>query len=240
MRNMKFILPILLITLSFISCRKEPWRVWGKGDTIIEVRDISGFSGIDLGIDGEVYYQQDSIYRVEISAQSNILSAIETEVQGGILKITSRANLFHHKPIIITVYSPGMHLLTLSGSGNIYAQNGINSGSMDVSVTGSGNISVQSLTAQNLDGKISGSGNINIDGGSVSDEELLISGSGNIDALELVSNTGNIKISGSGDVMVHVLQSMIVSISGSGDVKYRGTPAIETHMSGSGNLTHVN
>jgi Putative auto-transporter adhesin, head GIN domain len=241
MRTAKFILPALLISLNFIACRKDgPWKVWGKGDAVTEVRNVKGFSGIDLCMSADLYYLQDSIYWVEVSAQSNVLPVIETGVYGNVLKIKTKALLFRNKPITITVHSPDIYLLSLSGSGNIYAQNALTANSLDVSVSGSGNIVIPSLSAKNVNGKISGSGNIKISGGEVSDEELRISGSGDMDALNLVSNTCRVHISGSGNMMVNVLQTLKITTSGSGDVKYKGTPAIETHMSGSGNIIHIN
>ena len=241
MRTVKFILPALLIALNFISCRKDdPWKVCGKGDNITEIRSVKGFSGIDLCISADLYYQQDSIYWVEVTAQPNVLSVIETAVYGNVLKIKTNTWLVRHKPITVVVHSPDITYLSLSGSGNIYVQNAIAANYMDILVNGSGNISVPSLTAKTLSTKISGSGNIKITGGEVSDEDLRISGSGNIDALNLIANTCRVNVSGSGDVFVNVLQKLYVTISGSGDVKYKGMPAVETHISGSGKIIHIN
>jgi len=241
MRTTKLILPALLISFTFIACRKDgPWKVWGKGETVTEVRNVTGFSGIDLGLSADLYYKQDSIYWVEVAAQSNVLSVLETDVRGNVLKIKTTACLVRHRPITIIIHSPDIHLLSVSGSGNIHAENTLTANSLDIHVSGSGNISVPSLTAKSLSAKISGSGNVKIMGGEVTDEELRTSGSGDMDALNLTAATCKVNISGSGNTAVQVLQNLHVTISGSGDVKYRGTPAVETHISGSGNVIHIN
>jgi hypothetical protein len=241
MRTLKFISLFGILLLGFSSCRKDPFLgIWGKGENVTEVRDLSGFSGIDLGMNANVYYLQDSIYRVEVIAQPNIIGHIETEVQGKVLKIDCRPRLHRCKTISIIIHSPDMDYLHLGGSGNIDAQNPITTQSMEVSLSGSGNISIYSVTANDLTAKISGSGNVTIGGGSVSSENFSVSGSGNLDALDLVCDTCVASISGSGNMQIHVIKHLNVSISGSGSVKYRGYPSVETHISGSGNVTHIN
>lgn len=240
MRTLKIFIPLFFITLIFSSCRKDRFLgIWGKGDNVTEIRDISGFTGIDLAMNANVYYVQDSIYRVEVSAQPNIISHIETEVQGAVLTIDCRPALHRHNSIAVIVHSPQMDLLRLGGSGNIYAPFNISSTSLEVSLCGSGDISLQSVTANDLTCQITGSGNMDVKGGTVSSEELIISGSGSIDVLNVVGDSGNVRISGSGDVDLHVEKQLYVSISGSGNVRYKSTPAIETHISGSGNVTHI-
>ncbi len=240
MRTLKVLIPLFFITIIFSSCRKERFcGIWGKGDNVTEIRDISGFSGIDLAMNANVYYVQDSVYRVEVSAQPNIISHIETEVQGHVLKIDCRPRLHRHNSITVIVHSPEMNLLRLGGSGNIEAPFNINSTNLEVLLSGSGNILLRSVTANDLTCKITGSGDVEVNGGVVNTEDFHISGSGSIDALDLKADTSDVSISGSGDVTLYVISYLHVSISGSGSVKYKGTPAVETHISGSGNVTHI-
>jgi hypothetical protein len=241
MRTTKFILPLLIIALNFISCRKDHLLpISGKGENITESRNITGFTGIDLGMDADVYYQQDSVYRVEISAQSNVLPVLKTVLKGNVLEITMHTWIVHAHPITITIHSPNIIQLSISGSGNINVQNAIATKSLDVLVSGSGDVSIPSLTAQSLNADISGSGNVSISGGSVSDEYFSVNGSGDIDALSLTSSTSRVKVSGSGNILVTVLQSLTATISGSGNVKYKGTPAIEADVTGSGKIIRIN
>ncbi len=236
MRTVKLILSVLVIA-GLSSCHKnDPWGIWGKGENVSEVRNVTMFKGIDLAMKANVYYLQDSVFYVEVTAQPNIIGHIETEVQGSVLKIDCRPTLHSHKAIYIVVHSPEMNLLHLSGSGNIEAQNTINTPSLDVTLSGSGNISVYSANANDLFGKISGSGNIQIGGGAVFNEKFRISGSGDIDSFDLMSENSEVNISGSGNVNLYAIKELNVTISGSGKVTYKGTPAIETHISGSGEI----
>ena len=241
MQPVKRIILGLLLIASISSCHKDhPLGIWGKGSNVTETRNITGFRGLDLAMNADVYYVQDSVYRVEVSAQKNILPVIKTEIHGTVLEIECRTLLHSHNRIIVTIYSPIIEKLHVSGSGKLYAQNSINAGSLDASLSGSGTIYVQSITAHNLTCKISGSGDIQLMGGSVSNENFRISGSGDIEALNVISETSEVNISGSGDVTLQALKNLDVTISGSGSVKYKGNPVVETHISGSGKIVHIN
>lgn len=241
MQPVKRIILGLLLIASISSCHKNHLLgIWGKGSNVTETRNITGFSGIDLSMNADVYYVQDSIYRVEVSAQKNILPVIETEIHGTVLEIECRTLLHSHNRIVVTIYSPDIDKFHVSGSGKLYAQNSINTGSLDVSLSGSGTISIHSITAQNLTCKISGSGDIHVMGGAVSSENFRISGSGDIEAVNVVANSSVVNISGSGDMTLQAVQNLDVTISGSGSVKYKGNPVVQTHISGSGKIVHIN
>ncbi|HSH64444.1 MAG TPA: head GIN domain-containing protein [Bacteroidia bacterium] len=240
MKNLKIISFSLLI-IGLASCKKEPfWGINGKGSNTTETINYQSFSKIDLGFDADIFYTQDSIYKIEISAQSNIQRVIETEVNKSVLIFRASKRLWHHNPIKITIHSPVINGFYMSGSGNVYAENTLNTTSMDLNVSGSGGISIPILNADNIYGDISGSGKIKIEGGTSKNMYLNISGSGNIDALAMESQKGNIDVSGSGNVKVWITEQLDVHISGSGKVSYKGSPTIDTKISGSGNVIHLN
>ena len=234
------IISALLITISTTACHKDKIWVVGKGGETTEVRNVSNFSGIELKMSANVEYIQDSIYKVEVTAQSNLLPVIETMVYGTVLTIDNKAWISGKSlPITVVIHAPDMNKLRVSGSGNIHSKTAINTTSMEVAVSGSGNVSIPSVTAQNMNCKISGSGDIKIEGGSVSKEVFSISGSGNISTQELMSDDCVVTISGSGDATVQAVKTLDVTISGSGNVKYKGNPIVTTRITGSGKIIHL-
>jgi hypothetical protein len=241
MRYKNILLISIFIIMSLSSCQKNsPWSISGKGNNITETREPGSFSAIHLSIDADVYYTQDSIYKVEVSGQGNILNVLETKVHGDKLDIGFGQPVWMHKEIKIYIHSPNITGLTLSGSGNIIAENNLKSTSMYLKISGSGKIKIPSLITGRIDVKISGSGDINVSGGATSTETINISGSGNVDMLNLLANSCEGKISGSGDILVNLTQSLDATISGSGNIKYKGTAIVNTHISGSGNVIHLN
>jgi len=230
-----FALTTLLMSLS--SCEK----VTGKGDIVSQLRNLSGYTGIQLTIDGTVFFSSDTINYFEIRAQQNIIDVMQTYIEGGDLVIRFKPGIHvgKHEPIQIFVAAPTINLLNISGSGDIFVTNPWSSYYMETNISGSGSISMDELTANEFHATISGSGNIQATTGQTNYEYLNIGGSGSIDLLGVESDTCWADISGSGDITVLVNKLLDVTISGSGDVKYQGSPVIISHISGSGSIIHI-
>ncbi len=235
----KNILTVVAATavFAFQSCHK----ISGNGPTITRTYSQSGFNAVNSGIDGDVYYTQDSVYKVEIHAQSNILDQIETKVVDGELQIQFEKfkHIWRHDRITVYVSSPDVEALGVNGSGNIYALNDVHSNSMRLKVNGSGNITLTKYTGLAFSANISGSGDVTVNGGEVKTEDLHISGSGTISMPGLIADDVTTNTSGSGDMTVHANKTLNVRISGSGNVYYTGYPAVYTSISGSGKVTHL-
>lgn len=231
---------VLVLTISLTSCKKHIFNsIKGKGGTVTEIRNVTGFNKISLSINADVSYVQDSIFFVEISAQQNVLEAITTDVSAGELKIDFNKWVRKHSNIHFTIHSPDLRGLDISGSGNIEATGNITTSDLDINVSGSGNIVLSSVTSDELEAKISGSGNINISAGTVTNQKATISGSGDMTMDGLTASSSYCKISGSGSISVWVTDQLDATISGSGDIRYKGTPIVNAHMSGSGSLLHM-
>lgn len=240
MNTSKLILILAIIIAVVPACRKGgPWGIKGKGENMTETRSITGFDQIDLSIDADIYYTQDSIYKVEITAQQNILAVLETKVTNGTLSFDYKRNVWDHNTVKITIHAPKVREIELSGSGNFNFQNEITATDLDINITGSGEVYFPKLTAQNVELRISGSGSVKIADGAVKNENVDISGSGSIDAVALVAENAVLSISGSGDMKVNVTENLDVSISGSGSVEYKGNPRVTKSISGSGKLNRI-
>ncbi len=241
MKTTKFIFPLIISVLLIVQgCRKANlWGITGHGSNVSETRTVGDFDRIELHMDADLLYSQDSVYYLEVNGQKNIIDVLDTKVNGSTLEVDFRKNVWKHKRVTVTVHSPRINSLAVSGSGDIKVQNNLSSSSVNLKVSGSGNISIPSLIAQTLDAHISGSGNVQVYGGSLNNFNVSVSGSGNIDALNCQASAVIAKVSGSGNISVNVLESLNVTISGSGNIKYKGLPAVNSSISGSGSLIHL-
>lgn len=231
---------VVLATVAFVSfqsCNKTK----GEGPSITRSYSLTGFNSLDAGLDGEVYYTQDSVYKVEIYAQSNILDHIETPIVGGELRLQFKKflNVGKHNRIITYVHSPNITGLRINGSGTMFVNQPIVSENLSLKVNGSGSINVFSYTGRSISADISGSGRIAVNGGTVSSSNVHISGSGDIDMLNIESGSVYTNTSGSGNTTVKVLNVLDVRISGSGNVYYRGNPSVNASISGSGKVSKI-
>ena len=234
---MKSSTTVLLIAALYLlpSCEK----VVGEGPLVTETRSVGNFTGISMEMAGKVNFTIAPDYKVELTAQRNILDVLQTNVASGVLHIDFKDNVRarHYEEIIANISAPSVDYLRLSGSGdiNVLGNDAVNS--MKISVSGSGNISMQSaVVTDKIRTDVSGSGNIFILSGSAINEEVNISGSGNVDLVGIAVQNASTHTSGSGDVKLQVSKKLDAHISGSGSVYYRGNPIISTQISGSGRV----
>jgi hypothetical protein len=219
----------------FPSCRK----VIGEGPVVTQTRTVSNFTGVSSEMSGKVYVTIGPAYKVEVTAQQNILDVLNTNVANGVLHIDFKDNVRvkAHEDITVSISMPGADYFRLSGSGNMDVNGDLVAANLNLRLSGSGNIGVQNaVVADKIDAEVSGSGNISVAGGSAINEDLDISGSGNLQLAGVAAQKAVTHISGSGDVKVVVSQSLDAHISGSGSVYYHGNPIISTHISGSGRV----
>ena len=221
--------------LTSSSCKK----VVGEGDLQTETRNITDFSGVSASIGGKIYYKIDAVYKVEITAQRNILDVIQASKSNGhlLLKVKDGVRIKSNEEITVNISAPTADYLHLSGTGDLAIIGNIISTNLDMGISGTGNITVQSVTVTDkIDANISGSGDINVQSGVARNEDLRISGSGKLFIDGVIAEKATTTISGSGDMQVNLSQALDATISGSGSVYYRGNPLISTSISGSGKV----
>ncbi len=220
---LKSFFSIILVSATLIA--------FGQGK---EERDVSSFTGVSLGISGDLYLTQGSPQKVVVQAENN-LDEIETEVRDGVLRIKTDNWNSKIKGARIWITMPEVEALNVSGSGDIMAETPINADELELKVSGSGTIDVPELKADEIGAAISGSGDMKL-AGTADEMELRISGSGSVYAGGLKVDECGIKISGSGSCKIDVTGELDASISGSGKVTYYSNPQIDARVSGSGKV----
>lgn len=235
MKKLNFLFPIVLMIV-FTSCEK----VIGDGPLVNETRTTGSFTGIESEVSANIAYLQGNEYKIELTAQQNILNVMETPVVNNklIVRFKNNVRVKSHEQITIKVTAPSISSIGASGSGNVNVLSPLTSNDLSFCLSGSGNIILPVIACAHLEANISGSGNISIAGGTATTESLKISGSGNIDAQNVLAKSAITSTSGSGIMKVSVSETLDVTISGSGSVYYWGTPVVNTNISGSGKVIH--
>ena len=224
--------------LTSSSCKK----VIGEGELQTETRHITDFSGVSASIGGKIYYKIDPVYKVEITAQRNILDVIQATRSSGhlLLKVKDGVRIKSNEEIIVNISAPTADYFHVSGTGDLMVIGNIHATDLDMSISGTGDITVPAISVANkLKAAISGTGNINVLAGSAKNEELRISGSGKLLLEAVTAENADTKISGSGDIRINVSQRLDATISGSGSVYYHGNPVISADISGSGRVRPI-
>jgi hypothetical protein len=232
-----------------------------------ETRNLSGFTDIRFGVPGNLNIRIGSEFKVVLEGNTDFLSEIETNVSNGILSVRRkdtenrrrwRGSLFNNEKVTINITMPIISGLSVAGSGTAEVFDSFNTGSLNFtvsgsgqiivndvsceklscSVSGSGNIIINSVSGKDLTCRISGSGNITAKGsGSFNKADIGISGSGNYTGESLKLEAANISIAGSGNCNCNVINSLEARVSGSGNVIYTGNPPkIDSRTTGSGRV----
>lgn len=232
------LLALLMLVLITTSCVEDIF-VEGNGHVRTENRYASGFDKVTSSGDFEITIVPGERYSVEVTAESNLLPYIETDVVGNTLKIHTRGlySLRESEPIEVYITTPVLNGLTLSGSGFIQTGSFI-SDDFYLAISGSGDIDAL-VTADFVKANVSGSGTIILEGDAY-ESEFVISGSGRIKAFNLEQDHCEAVISGSGNMYVNVYETIDARISGSGNVYYINYPVIHTSTSGSGRVIDKN
>lgn len=220
----------------FTSC--DPLGIRGKGDLETEIRNVKDFHALEINTSGEVELRVDSVYKVEVTCEESIIGYLETIEDDGVLKIHFDRDVFDVDDLKIRVSAPSWDEIEINGSADVDVPDAITGSTLNLTVTGSGNLKVFKADFDNIKTNVSGSGDVNISG--VADDfNCTVSGSGDVDALDCPVKTAKVTVSGSGNVRVDASESLDVTISGSGDVEYRGSPQVTKSISGSGNLRKI-
>jgi hypothetical protein len=232
-----FLLPILVL---FSSCRYVTGkRIRGNGNLKTETRSQGSFKSVSSHGSFNVYVSSGD-QSVKIEAEENLLPYIETYVDGSILHVQEKDNVWLRpgREIKIFVSLPDFEAIRSYGSGDIVGQSKItNASKLELTVNGSANIKMD-IDAPEIDAETNGSGDIDLRG-STKSWNGEIHGSGNIRAMDLKSENATIKIYGSGDADVFADSKLDVHVAGSGDVRYKGDAQISSSIAGSGKVRKV-
>jgi hypothetical protein len=226
---------ILSLTLILSSCLSGL-----SGEITEEKRDVKDFTSVELAIPADISLSQGKDFSFTIEGDKEFLKEVITEVRGSALRIRTEGWVnfgWKDLKVKIQITMPTVEGLSVSGSGDINGITPINTGSLSLRVSGSGDIIIPVLTVDNLDVTISGSGDIGVAGkGTAKDAKVRVSGSGDVELKGIVFQNADISISGSGDAYIEASEVLNARVVGSGDIVYSGNPLIDAKVSGSGRI----
>jgi hypothetical protein len=191
-------------------------QIIGDGNITKESRVLQTFN--EIKIDGSVNLIAicGSAQKVELEADSNLISLIKTDVINKTLHVYSDKNYSSKNKQVLYISIENLSKISLNGSSSI---------------------KISDLSNELFEIIINGSGNIIADG-KTKVFMIDINGSGSIQSENTESENVNIKISGSGNAEVKAIDTLNISIRGSGHVIFYGNPnIIKQEIHGSGSIT---
>lgn len=228
---------ITLVLLLFLLSACNVVR--GSGNVVTESRTVSNFNMVSLSGPVELIVNQGEGESLEIEAEDNIIAVIETEVRGDTLEVDIKENTTINptEPVRLFLTMRDIHGLEISGSGNISVDSMVTD-RLSLGINGSGDIKIGSLSTESLTVDINGSGNLELSGQATS-QVVGISGSGKYQTGDLESEVVDVVVNGAGEVTVWATDELNSQISGSGTINYYGSPTVSQDISGSGEINSL-
>lgn len=195
------------------------------------------FDALEIDGAGQVRLSQGERDEVLVASEGGLPRSVEVRLSGRRLTLTLPGSwkFWRSSRPQIEVRMREVRELTLSGRTDLHAPGPIQADKLAVSISGSGTLRMDALTAQQLSFDVSGAG----EGQFAGEAERLgcsISGTGKLHARRLRSTRAEVSISGVGNADLWVTGDLRVSISGAGGVSYRGEPALRQTISGVGSV----
>jgi hypothetical protein len=237
--NRLFLIVIVLAAGLLAGCGPI---VRGSGVVTTEERSVSGFEQVALLGMGDVIVTQGETESLRIEAEDNLLPYLTAEVKNSTLELGFKPNLalsvWPTQQIKFHVTLKKVSGLQVRGSGNISAER-LTAEQLLLAIGGSGNITMGALNVKTLNDTLSGSGNIQVAQLTAENVETNLSGSGKC---ILTGQTGKqlVLITGSGNYQAFDLQSQTaaINISGSGNVETWVVEKMDVRVLGSGQVSY--
>lgn len=202
----------IMIDGSYIS----PATVQDAGILKKEKRVLPDFNQIDLnGFAGKVRIRHGKENIVFVSADSSVISAVKTKVEGNVLKIGVKKTISTTKPLQIDIYAKYFSSVSASGITGVIIEYINNTEKLYVDVSGAASIFAK---------------------GKVNKIYLVVSGNGRLQFQGLLSEECDISISGIGRAFVNARKKLTAKVSGAGHVTYSGNPLVFKNIQGVGRV----
>ena len=213
MKNKFHIVVLALLVLLSAGC---DWRgVRGNGTIKTEQRPVGPFTRIEAGGFYDIQWQPGSP-SFSLTTDENLLSHIETRMNGSVLKIETHGQIAPTHGVTVVITSPSLTGAELSGalklkatqlSGDRFALD--TSGATRVALDGRANRLIASLT-----------------------------GASKLNAETLQTQYVEISVTGAGKADVNATNSLRAAITGAGRVSYGGNPkSVEKKITGAGKIS---
>jgi hypothetical protein len=202
-----------------------------------ETRSVADFDQVVFALAGEVSIEQGASETLTLEAEPAVLRKITTEIRDRRLLIgLTPGRVETQQPIRMKLGVRALRAFESRTAGEI-SIGPLRSDALTLVLAGGGSIRLDRLeNARSLDVRITGAGDVAVGGGKVVAQQLAITGMGRYSAPQLASERADVAIDGNGDVRLAASSTLAVRIGGVGHVRYRGDPVVTRAIRGIGTI----
>ena len=213
----------LILTLIFLFYIKSNIKgIKGDGQIITEKRQVSTFTGINIKTRIKVKYTQDSLQKLIIKADNNLMKLVKTEVKNGILNIYTSKRYNIKDTILVEIVSDKINFIDLSQGSEFTGLNKITGDTITLNANSQSKINAD-ISFKYLKSNVNSKSIINLSGNVKKLELKNISGS-KFKGKNLLIENCFITAESNSKSEINVSKELNVEARGGSKVKYSGNP----------------
>jgi hypothetical protein len=190
----------------------------GNKNATTQTRDLATFDGLNITAIFKVIFTQGEPQSVKIETDENMFDKVKTEVNGGILTLSTKGGINNPTKINVYITAKDLKSLDMSGASKFSSTNTINTSKLKIYLSG---ISAATLStnAATVVCDLSGVGKLDLEG---SGDQLSadISGTAKLIASKFEVKEAKVGTSGVGTATVNATKSISLDASGASNIKY--------------------
>ncbi|MCG2586682.1 GIN domain-containing protein [Massilia sp. TS11] len=210
----------------------------GNGNVQTEQRAIGAIQSVEISGPMRVDLQVGQSPALALSADSNLLPMIRTEMRGETLRIWVDGNISSSRELAVQLALPQLQRLALNGSGKVVVRD-LNNTPFSLEKNGSGSTQLTGQV-QRFEVRVNGSGSVNATALSSGTTRASLNGSARLELGSVRGDALNLSINGSGNASVQggTVQSVNAVTYGSGGANLTALTALQGDLSthGSGDI----
>ncbi|EFZ37308.1 hypothetical protein HMPREF0663_10766 [Hoylesella oralis ATCC 33269] len=244
MKKVNLILCGVLAATVLSSCvyRSE---VLGKRVVLDSTRKTDVFNKVTLFASCNVHYKQGDTCSVRVVGDKQLVKNLITQVINNELQIRMKPykgdlmRLLNKTELNVYVTSPDLLAVKVAGSGDFEATGTVDTDTMRIALTGSGDMDFANLICDRVEATLRGSGDVELKNVQADYANLNLLGSGDMKVNLKNARNADASLTGSGDLKVGFDNCGIVNckLLGSGDIELKGRiRQLNQNSTGSGDI----
>jgi hypothetical protein len=227
----------LFAALLLSSCIFMGPSVKGNGDVVEDIRELGKFSGVKVTSGMNVHFVQGDEPSVVVVADENLLEIIETRVNGNMLEIRTRANIWSATSKKVVITTNKIREIHGTAGSNIYTDGRLIVDQLTIRASAGCNFKMD-LDGQSVDVAVNSGANVFLTGKSKQFFAKTSSGA-NLKAEDFKTEVSEISVSSCANAWVTTMKELTAHASSGGNIFYYGSPdRTNTSSSSGGNITN--
>jgi hypothetical protein len=226
MTTISKIITALIMTLLLVSCQfngEFGFGVRGNGNVETVERFISAdFNEIKVSRGLDVYLTQSDEVSVHVEADENLHDIIITEVENGILRISTDENINFSKSQKVMISFKDIKKITATSGSDVYSTNTIVADNLELTTTSGSDMELD-INVKVADCKSTSGSDLKLSGTATKLFANATSGS-DIKAGDLKAKVSEAKATSGADITINTTDELYAKATSGGDIKYYGNP----------------